>query len=517
MSSSLNLDKLLEDLGHFGNFQKRNLLLVCFVVIFSCFPMGYIFTARDLRYRCKINGCDDIKNPNFYEPWLENAVPFKNNHPKNCYKFKSNLTENYGKNLSCPKDHFDKNVIETCDEFVYETDEITIGRDFNITCDENLWKLTIVGTISIIGELVCLPIYGYFSDKYGRKAMMIFGGLATTISGLIRSFMPTYTLYLIMEFVDTSLGSGFYSAAFILAMELVIPKQRVIGNTILACAFALGEVILGLGAWISPSWRVMLRILYAPGIFFIAYIWLSHESIRWLLSKGYKDKASEILKKIAKLNGTSISEEVISKLNVEKEEVDVPQENFIHIFKAPRLLFRLINCSYSWICCTFVYYAVSLIEVPAYFVCNYTLSRIGRRLTLAPGFIFSGLACLAFIFVPEDQHYSRLALFLLGKFFATVAYTVLYMYTTEMFPTCLRHSLLATCSMFGRLGSMVAPQIPLLVKVWESLPLMLFGVMAISTGILSFCFPETNRVKLPDTIDEAIEMGRKKKVDVNTL
>lgn len=46
----------------------------------------------------------------------------------------------------------------------------------------------------------------------------------------------------------------------------------------------------------------------------------------------------------------------------------------------------------------------------------------------------------------------------------TIAYTVLYMYCTEMFPTCLRHSLLSVCSMFGRIGSITAPQVPLLVR-----------------------------------------------------
>lgn len=37
---------------------------------------------------------------------------------------------------------------------------------FNITCEENLWKLTSVGTINCIGELMCLPLSGYISDKY---------------------------------------------------------------------------------------------------------------------------------------------------------------------------------------------------------------------------------------------------------------------------------------------------------------------------------------------------------------
>jgi hypothetical protein len=57
-----------------------------------------------------------------------------------------------------------------------------------------------------------------------------------------------------------------------------------------------------------------------------------------------------------------------------------------------------------------------------------------------------------------------MALFLLGKFSITISFTVVYVYTTEMFPTELRHSLLGVCAMVGRIGSMVAPQTPLLVS-----------------------------------------------------
>ncbi|KRT83420.1 membrane transporter [Oryctes borbonicus] len=331
--------------------------------------------------------------------------------------------------------------------------------------------LTIVGSMSNIGELCSSLLSGYVSDKYGRKTLMIAAVLWTTFAGLTRSFTPSYLPFVIMEFLDTFLGSGFYSAGFVLAMELVIPEQRVWGNTILACAFVAGEVVLGMAAWVSQSWRVMLRILYGPGIFFISYIWLTHESIRWLLSKGRYQEAKRILKKIAKVNGTQISEETIAKLNkVEDDPKDVtiwqifrstrlllrcyqeakrilkkiakvngtqiseetiaklnkikddPKDVTIwQIFRSTRLLLRLINCSFSWICSTFVYYgltlhsvsisgnmyvnyiAVAAVEIPAFFVCNYTLGKLGRRFTLSPSYILSGIACLSFIFVSDGM------------------------------------------------------------------------------------------------------------------
>jgi hypothetical protein len=57
-----------------------------------------------------------------------------------------------------------------------------------------------------------------------------------------------------------------------------------------------------------------------------------------------------------------------------------------------------------------------------------------------------------------------MVLFLMGKFAITISFTVVYVYTTEMFPTEIRHSLLGVCAMVGRIGSMIAPQTPLLVS-----------------------------------------------------
>jgi hypothetical protein len=58
----------------------------------------------------------------------------------------------------------------------------------------------------------------------------------------------------------------------------------------------------------------------------------------------------------------------------------------------------------------------------------------------------------------------RLPLYLFGKFAITGAFDTTYVFTAEIFPTKLRNSMLGMCSMVGRIGSMLAPQTPLLVS-----------------------------------------------------
>lgn len=274
----------------------------------------------------------------------------------------------------------------------------------------------------------------------------------------------------------------------------------------MAVAFAIGEALLGFAAWCTPSWRIMLRILYAPGLLFFSYFWLTHESVRWLISKGKHNAAKRILRNVARTNEKELSEEVLDSLEISLKESDPEiKESLLDVFRCIPLFLRVIYCAFCWISCSFVYYgltmhsvaitgnpflnfvAVTGVEVPAYIVTYFVLDRVGRKLTLSSSLLMASVACVAFIFINEGKlnkkhwilsasdeiivsflftgnNIVQLILFLLGKFSVTISYTVLYMYTTEMFPTSLRHSLLAICSMLGRFGAMVAPQVPLLVS-----------------------------------------------------
>jgi OCT family organic cation transporter-like MFS transporter 4/5 len=62
----------------------------------------------------------------------------------------------------------------------------------------------------------------------------------------------------------------------------------------------------------------------------------------------------------------------------------------------------------------------------------------------------------------------------------------------------------------ARFGAMVAPFIPLLNVYMESLPLLIFGTSAFIGGLITFLLPETFGNRLPDTIEEAENIGRRR-------
>lgn len=73
-----------------------------------------------------------------------------------------------------------------------------------------------------------------------------------------------------------------------------------------------------------------------------------------------------------------------------------------------------------------------------------------------------------------DLTWPTTLLYLVGKVAITQAFSGIYMYTSELFPTHARHSLLGFCSMVGRIGSIVAPQMPLLVNNYSHQPCVNF-------------------------------------------
>lgn len=114
--------------------------------------------------RCDIPECDSLNKSSLASDWLTHAIPSKYHDTlEQCLRYKPFL--DIKGNSTCNDFGFNKSNIIECKDFVYETSEETIVNEWNITCDLNKWKLTLVGTINNIGQFLCLPITGYVSDK----------------------------------------------------------------------------------------------------------------------------------------------------------------------------------------------------------------------------------------------------------------------------------------------------------------------------------------------------------------
>lgn len=79
-----------------------------------------------------------------------------------------------------------------------------------------------------------------------------------------------------------------------------------------------------------------------------------------------------------------------------------------------------------------------------------------------------------------------------------------------MFPTVIRSTAVGSSSTCGRIGGFLAPQVAYLATLWKPLPLIIMGGSALIGGLLALVnLPETLGQKLPETMQEAIDLGKK--------
>ncbi|XP_055904031.1 solute carrier family 22 member 3-like [Eupeodes corollae] len=529
-SRPFGLDDILVKIGEFGKFQFRFVVVIIFLIAFhTIVKYGFIFTASTVVYRCRVPECDGTEN--FYQqPWTDFTIPkTASGQLEKCQRFKTFNSTNTSSENVCYATNYDQESRTGCGtDFIFRDKEVTIAHDFKVFCSDE-WKLAIVGSTNNLGQVIGIPLGGYISDRYGRSKVLACAALASAIIGVVRSFSINLYMFAFLGCLDNVFGSTIYGTAFVLAMEFIGPNVRSYTGTLLPMFGGISRFLLGLAAKNFLNWRLIERILYIPALGFIALPWILPESVRWLLSHEKEEEATKILRRAAKINKRKLSDASIEKLlQANRKTISGVETNKSQLVEAFKVFpWRIMNCSFCWFSTIFIFMGLSLnlsllgrnrynsfmylglIEIPGTLLPPMTINRFGRKYSLC-GFMFlTGIFITAMTFVPSDSGTTRLVLYLLGKMFITGVFQIIYIFTSEVFPTSARNSLLAFCSMFGRFGSMIAPQTPLMAKYYASAPGILFASSAFLSGSLVLFLPETNNVVLPTTLKDAENIGQK--------
>lgn len=215
--------------------------------------------------------------------------------------------------------------------------------------------------------------------------------------------------------------------------EISGPKYRVMAGSLMYTSFSIGKIILGLLAWAIPYWRNLTLVIFIPQVVLISYYWILPESVRWYLSKGKFEESEALLKKMAQVNGTTLSERSLELLRrtaeeehrkKAKAELAGVKEPWIvaEVFRHKKILLRCVTSPVWWIACTMIYYGlnvnsvnilsgnqyvnymtVAAAEIPGYWAAVILLGRIGRRAVLTGGFWICTACLIAFVFIPTGK------------------------------------------------------------------------------------------------------------------
>lgn len=106
---------------------------------------------------------------------------------------------------------------------------------------------------------------------------------------------------------------------------------------------------------------------------------------------------------------------------------------------------------------------------------------------------------------------------LAGKVCIQGAFNILYIFTSELYPTVIRNSAVGICSMVARMGAGASGYIAILSDVTLPIvPMAIFCLFSLVAGMLVWRLPETMNMPLPDTMYDLQTMLRTEKDKENS-
>lgn len=523
---SSDVSGLLLTMGQFGRYQTFIFIFTAFpAMIAGCVALQNVFILGVPKHRCFVDGCDtyDYSNQTLSKfhslsAFSTNPDPFGNT----CSRFKSLPSDSIPS--TCNSSYFaspiaSSNETISCGEnYVYDTEQFikTASSEWNLVCDKQV-HLTIASSVFMMGNLFGSLIFGICSDRFGRRSIYYWGPILGSTGAILASFSNSFYLFTFSIFFIAMTCTGSYMIGFVLGVEYIGPKYRLWAANGYQMIFALGEIIGALVAYHVRDWRTLEFIFGCFIASCIALPFILPESVRWLSNRNQKDKAREILRRVARWNK---KEELLSLINAtdldygtgsntgspvhSPKKIRVPptkqvigdnvsnsyssssssnigenngEVELLTLVKHPVLRRWSFNLFFNWATNALVYYGLSLsaskigdgldiyttfmllacVEIPFVLAMTVIMQFYGRRIPLAGTMITGSVICILPALLPESYSHATIVLGVLGKGCITASFALVYFYTAEIYPTVMRSVGVGTCSTMARIGAMIAP------------------------------------------------------------
>ncbi|CAG9822546.1 unnamed protein product [Phaedon cochleariae] len=413
-----------------------------------------------------------------------------------------------------------------CTNYVYDMSvfKSTIATEWDLVCDKT-YLVNFAQTVTMLGILCGNMVFGYLSDRFGRRNPLVLAVVIQAASGLAAALSPWFSLFLVMRFLAALATGGTMVTSFVLIMEILGTEWRTVIGVLYQIPFNLGHLLLPLIGYYVRDWRYFQAIISAPSLALIVYYWILPESPRWQLATGNKEGAIATMRRAAKANQLPIDkiEQDITLYLEHKESKASPQAkgNILDLVRTPTIRMYTIAIGFNWLVCGLCFFGVSqyigqlggnifvnvaisaVIQVPSTIFACYATKAWGRKKTLIVADVMSGVAILLIAAVPAHTPWAKTLLSSIGMFGLALSFPTVYIYSGELFPTVLRNIGVGASSMCARIGSMVAPFVAALGATEPWIPPLVFGAVPLVGAVLCLKLPETLDCKLPDTIEEA--------------
>lgn len=197
------------------------------------------------------------------------------------------------------------------------------------------------------------------------------------------------------------------------------------------------------------------------------------------------------------------------------------------LFRLPNLRKRTLAIAYNWMTCSYCFYGVAQfishltgdifinvavsggVTTLGCFVAMFLIRILKRRQMLI---MCHGICAICFFVLsatPEGP--ASVACACVGVVTEFMVFILVYLYTSELFPTVVRSNAIGISSMAARIGSMIAPFAIDLGDIKSFLPPIVFAIPPAVAVLVTTILPETKGLELMTTLAEGEELGKSKK------
>ncbi|MDO7908038.1 sugar porter family MFS transporter [Paenibacillus sp. JX-17] len=389
----------------------------------------------------------------------------------------------------------------------------------------------------ILGAIVGAATSGMFSDRFGRKKMLIAAGLIFIVGTIGTALPTTFSMYIVSRIIG-GVGIGFTSALCPLYNAEIAPAKyrgrlvalnqlAIVTGIFLVYFVNLWIVSSGNDYWdVTMAWRWMFGVGVIPGLLFVILLFFVPESPRWLIKQG---RPAEALPILIRVNGETLArEEVLTIKETFKEEEK--GGSFRDLFKPGlrwALLIGVLLAAFQQITGinAIMYYApeifkqagmganASLVQTIAVGFVNlvftilslWLVDKVGRKALLITGSaaMMVCLTVIGFAFYTGHTSGPLLLVFVLlyVASFAVSLGAVLWVVLSEIFPSSIRGKAVAIGTMTHWIGDYVVSQSfpPMLRSLGGAPTFWLFAFMALLCVLFVWrALPETKGKSLED-------------------
>uniref|UniRef100_A0A672UPZ0 Solute carrier family 22 member 7 n=1 Tax=Strigops habroptila TaxID=2489341 RepID=A0A672UPZ0_STRHB len=409
----MKFEDLFLEIGGFGRFQILVLFILCLPRI--NLPMHFLlhnFLAATPSHHCAIPPQEAFENLTTEEVLLISIPRDPDGTFRSCEMFSQPQFQLLLNSSLQPEN---SSIIQHCQHgWVYDHSQFTstIATQWDLVCEQRgLNQAT--ATFFFIGVTIGAVIFGYLSDRFDLPGCSSRASVSQT-PGWTEP-LPGGPLCVPAERCLPLAG-----------MEWVDIEHRTFSGILTSIFWSIGNMLLTLARARYVGWKTWST--NGSPVFSPCTSWVP-ESARWLIANGQVKQAHRNLLRCARMNGRkdfTVSTEVRNWRS---------GHMFGVAFSYYGMSMNLTGFGLNMYLSQFVF---GIIEIPAKMIMYVLVNRIGRRQSQAWSLILTGLCIGANVIIPKPFTSLRSVVAVMGKGFSESAFTNVFLYTSELYPTILR-------------------------------------------------------------------------------